>query len=65
MGLHWGLYRRRAPDLVAQVHSELVKLYAEGVVRPLVGQARPFVEAREGYADLAARKVLGKVVLTA
>jgi NADPH2:quinone reductase len=64
VGLHWGLYRRRAPELIAQVHDELLKLYADKSIKPLVGQVRPMAEAREAYADLAARRAIGKIVLS-
>jgi NADPH2:quinone reductase len=64
VGLHWGLYRRYEPALIGQVHAELLKLYADGVVRPLLGQERPLGEAREAFADLAGRRVVGKIVLT-
>jgi NADPH2:quinone reductase len=63
LGLHWGLYRRHRPELVAQTHNELLKLYADGIVRPLVGQTRPLAEAPQAYRDLAERRVTGKIVL--
>ncbi len=64
LGLHWGLYRRKQPELIGQVHAELLKLYADGAIRPLVGQERPLTEAPDAYRDLAGRKVVGKIVLT-
>jgi NADPH2:quinone reductase len=63
VGLHWGLYRRHAPELLAAAHAELLKLYADGAVAPLIGQRRPFGEAPAAYADLAARRAVGKIVL--
>jgi len=63
VGLHWGLYRRKKPELIGQCHAELLKLYADGAVRPLVGQERPLTEAPEAYRDLAARRAVGKIVL--
>jgi NADPH:quinone reductase len=63
LGLHWGLYRRKQPELIGQCHAELLKLYADGLVRPLVGQERPLTEAPEAYRDLAGRKAVGKIVL--
>lgn len=64
VGLHWGAYRRRSPELVDQVHAELLRLYADKSIKPLVGQVRPMSEAPEAYADLAARRAVGKIVLT-
>lgn len=63
LGLHWGLYRRKQPELIGQCHAELLKLYADGLIRPLVGQERPLTEAPEAYRDLAGRKAVGKIVL--
>jgi len=63
LGLHWGLYRRKQPELIGQCHAELLKLYADGAIRPLVGQERPLSEAPEAYRDLAGRKAVGKIVL--
>jgi NADPH2:quinone reductase len=36
LGLNWGGYRTRRPDLVAEAHHALVDLHASGAVRPLV-----------------------------
>jgi NADPH:quinone reductase len=63
LGLHWGLYRRKQPELIGQCHAELLKLYADGLIRPLVGQERPLTEAPEAYRDLAGRRAVGKIVL--
>jgi NADPH:quinone reductase-like Zn-dependent oxidoreductase len=63
VGLHWGLYRRKQPALIGQVHAELLKLYADGAIKPLVGQERPLTEAPDAYRDLAARLAVGKIVL--
>lgn len=63
LGLHWGLYRRQQPELIGQVHNELLKLYADGAIRPLVGQERPLSDAPDAYRDLAARLAVGKIVL--
>jgi NADPH2:quinone reductase len=63
VGLHWGLYRRYEPAVVAATHTELCRLYAEGAVKPLIGSRRPLAEAPEALADLAARRLVGKSVL--
>jgi NADPH2:quinone reductase len=63
VGLHWGLYRKLAPEVIGETHEALTRLYAEGVVKPLIGSRRPLAEAPEALADLAARKLVGKSVL--
>lgn len=51
LGLHWGLYTERAPEAVAQVHTELRRLAAEGAVQPLISEK----VSLEGLADAVAR----------
>lgn len=64
IGLHWGLYRRHNPDLIAAVHEDLTRLYAEGAIKPLVSQTLPLSQAVEALQALARRGTVGKVVLT-
>ena len=40
LGLHWGLYRRRRPDLVRRAHDELVELHRRRRDRP-AGRRHP------------------------
>lgn len=63
VGLHWALYRRRAPAVVARAHDELVRLVGEGAVDPLIGQVLPLEEAPRALAAIASRGTVGKVVL--
>lgn len=63
VGLHWGLYRTRRPDLVRACHDDLVRLHAEGAIAPLIGAVRPLAEAPDALGDLAGRATTGKVVL--
>lgn len=50
--------------MVAQPLRELVKLVAEGQLKPLAGTAYSLADARRAHEDLRARKTTGKVVLT-
>lgn len=63
VGLHWGLYRAHDPALIAEVHEELTRLYAEGAIKPLVSQVLPLSEAPQALAALSRRDTIGKVVL--
>ena len=64
VGLHWGLYRRLRPRVVAETHEALLVLHARGAVRPLVEAVLPLEEAPSGLERLAARGTVGKVVVT-
>ncbi len=63
VGLHWGLYRKLAPQVVADAHEQLCALYAAGAVRPLVSERVPMSGAAEALQRLAGRRTVGKVVV--
>lgn len=62
-GLHWGLYARVRPDLVAGAHEELAALAASGAVTPQVSDVVPFEAADEAVARLAAGGTTGRLVV--
>ncbi len=63
LGLHWGLYRSANPAVVAEAHEALLRLYAEGAIRPLVSERLPLSAAPDALTRLATRGTVGKVVL--
>ncbi|MCC2309812.1 NADPH:quinone oxidoreductase family protein [Cellulomonas chengniuliangii] len=63
LGLYWGLYAERRPDLVAATHRELTRLAAEGLVRPVVRQVVPFEQAADAIQQLADGTTVGRVVI--
>jgi NADPH2:quinone reductase len=63
VGLHWGLYRKHDPAIFGMVHEQLVRLYEEGHIDPLVGQTLPLDQAPAALKALADRGTVGKVVL--
>ncbi|SEG48165.1 NADPH2:quinone reductase [Thermomonospora echinospora] len=62
VGLHWGPYVQRDPELVRDTLTELLDLLDQGRIRPLVDR-RPFEAAPEALEDLAHRRTSGKVVI--
>ena len=64
VGLHWGLYSRRAPELLRVAAAELVKLYAAGKIKPLISARVPLAEAPKALELVAAGQSTGKVLLT-
>src|SRR6266581_4095107 len=64
LGLHWGLYRQRAPQLVPECTGKLLGLYAEGKIRPHVGRRAPLAEAVALLQAVASRQTTGKAILT-
>ena len=63
VGLHWGLYNLKAPQLVVDATQELFRLYREGVIKPHISDRRPLIEAREALATVAEGRSTGKVVI--
>jgi NADPH:quinone reductase len=63
VGIAWGAYRKHEPELLRRIHADLLRLYAEGKVDPLVHSVLPLEEAPRGLADLAGRRTVGKVVI--
>jgi NADPH2:quinone reductase len=63
VGLHWGLYRTVDPQVVADAHEALTRLYAAGAIAPLVSERVPMAEAPAALTRLASRRTVGKVVV--
>ena len=63
VGLHWGLYNQRAPELVAAATEELFRLYLAGKIRPHISDRRPLAEAPQALATVAEGRSTGKVVI--
>jgi NADPH:quinone reductase len=64
VGVFWGAFTRRDPKGNAANIAELMRLYAEGRIKPVVSERYPLTRAGEAIARLAARKAMGKIVVT-
>ena len=64
VGLNWGGYRTRRPELVHEAHDALVRLHGEGAIAPLVSEVLPLDALPDALDRLAGRGTTGKVVLT-
>jgi len=64
VGLHWGLYSRRAPELIAPAAEALRDLYESGKLKPLISAHVPLADAPNALAMVAGGKSTGKVILT-
>ncbi|MFZ0161639.1 MAG: NADPH:quinone oxidoreductase family protein [Kineosporiaceae bacterium] len=62
-GLHWGLYRTRAPELVRRCHEDLCRLVGAGAVRPLLSAQLAFAEVPEGMRALGAGESVGRLTV--
>jgi NADPH2:quinone reductase len=64
IGLYWGAYLQRNPELMHWSLSELLDWYAQGKLKPHVSQTFPLERAKEALVALLARRTTGKVVIT-
>jgi NADPH:quinone reductase len=64
LGVFWGEAKKRDPALAAGVRDALLARYRAGRLDPLIGGRFPLSEARTAVAELAARRTVGKILLT-
>ncbi len=64
VGLHWGLYKKRAPELIPPAQESLFDLYRQGKIKPHISTWLPLKQAPRAMAMVAEGKSTGKVVLT-
>ncbi|MCX7621001.1 MAG: NADPH:quinone oxidoreductase family protein [Acidimicrobiales bacterium] len=64
VGLHWGGYRTRAPEIVEQAHRAIMELHRRGAIDPGVTETVAFSDLPDALTRLAAGKTTGKLVLT-
>lgn len=62
VGVHWGLYRERAPEYVREVHERLCRLHEQGAIDPLISDRVAFEEIPTALTRLAGRGTWGKIV---
>jgi NADPH:quinone reductase len=63
-GVFWGAFAARDPKANAAHVAELFRLWDEGKIAPMVSAAYPLERGGEAIAALAARQVIGKLVVT-
>ena len=62
-GFYLGRLLRHRPELVREATAELVELWEQGAIRPVVGARFPLEEAAEAHRLIEERRHVGKVVL--
>ncbi len=63
IGLYWGAYYRRRPEVLAGSLSQILAWWAEGRIAPHVGHVLPLERANEALDLLRDRAATGKVVV--
>jgi NADPH2:quinone reductase len=63
VGVFWGAFATREPELNRTYLQELFLLISTGKLKPLISTAYPLSRAADALSDMLQRKVKGKVVL--
>lgn len=63
VGVHWGYFRRLYPEDAVKIHNNLMKLYDEGKVKPLVYREYAFEDVPQALNELGSRKTHGKLIV--
>ncbi len=63
-GVFWGAFAARDPDANGAHIQTLFRLWSEGKIAPKVSRTWPLSEGGEAIAYMAARKAIGKLVVT-
>jgi NADPH2:quinone reductase len=63
VGVFWGAYTKREAAHWAASSAEMMRWLAEGRLRPLVSRRCTLEEVPQALADMAARRVVGKVLV--
>jgi len=64
IGVYWGAYIQKDPQVLVAATRELMQWYAEGALKPRISQTYPLEEGVEALKALVERRTTGKVVLT-
>jgi NADPH2:quinone reductase len=62
VGVHWGLYNLMNPKVIREAHDELMQLYEEGRIDPLISETVALEAVPAALARLGSRGTYGKVV---
>lgn len=63
VGVHFGLFRNLLPAEVMKAHHELMELYEQGAIRPLIYEEYPFEKVPDALDLLGSRKTYGKLIV--
>lgn len=63
IGVYWGAYLQKDPQVLVRANRELLQWYQEGALRPRISQSFALKDGVEAIQALADRKTTGKVVL--
>ncbi|VWX63835.1 NADPH2:quinone reductase [Burkholderiales bacterium 8X] len=63
VGVFWGGFAKTEPEANERMMGELVKLYGQGKIKPVIDSTLPLSELKNAYAQMGTRSVKGKLVM--
>jgi NADPH2:quinone reductase len=63
VGVFWGSFAQREPDVQRQNVADLWALFEAGKLAPVVGETHPMEDYARAFDSLQSRRALGKVVV--
>lgn len=63
VGVFWGDFVRREPQMSVQAMTQLAQWYASGSIKPVIDTLLPMSDIRAAYARMGSRQVKGKLLL--
>ncbi len=63
VGVHWGGYRSRRPELLAAAHRDLMALWSAGAIAPAVSEVLALADVPAGLDRLTGGSTTGKLVV--
>jgi NADPH:quinone reductase len=64
VGVFWGSFAQREPDVQRRNVAELWSLFESGKLTPVVGETHPMEDYAQAFESLITRRARGKVVVT-
>ncbi len=63
VGVFWGDFAKHEPRAAAAMLQELVKMHAQGKIKPVIDRTMPMAQLKAAFAHMGSRGVMGKLVL--
>ena len=63
-GFYWGGYAGLDPRAMSDSMNELLRMFADGQLAPVVGEVMPLNRIADAFDLLRSRKAVGKIVVT-
>lgn len=63
VGVFWGSHIAAHPHYTAHTHDELMRMYQEGLIKPVIGARFPLPQAVDAFHAMTSRRLVGKAII--